>query len=73
MNIKQLKWIFKKALILIEAYENKQLTDNDCQNIIAYAEKVFSDSKENAYCKRIMLDVVAAFDRADRERMKASE
>ena len=73
MNIKQLKWIFKKALMLIEAYENKQLTDNDCQNIIAYAEKVFSDSKENEYCKRMMLDVVAAFNKADHERMKTSE
>lgn len=73
MNLKQLKWIFKKALMLIKAYENKQLTDDDCQNIIAYTDKVYRDSKENEYCKRIMLDVAAAFDRADHERMRANE
>lgn len=65
MNTKQLKWIFKKALMLIEAYENKQLTDDDCQNIIAFTEKVYKDSKGNEYCKNIMLDVVAALDKKD--------
>lgn len=73
MNIKQLKWIFEKALMLIEAYEDKQLTNDDCQNIIAYADKVYHDSKENEYCKRIILDVVAAIDKADHERIKANE
>lgn len=67
MNIKQLKWIFKKALMLIEAYENKQLTDDDCQNIIAFTEKVYQDSKENEYCKNIMLDVTAALEKQDCE------
>lgn len=51
--------------MLIEAYENKQLTDDDCQNIIAFTEKVYKDSKGNEYCKNIMLDVVAALDKKD--------
>lgn len=73
MNIKQLKWIFKKALMLIETYEDKQLTDIDCQNIIAYVDKTYHDSKENEYCKRIMLDVAEAIDKADHERMMVNE
>ena len=60
MNIKQLKWIFKKALALIERYENWELSKEDCDCIEAYAKKVYEDSKKNEYCKKIMLDVICA-------------
>lgn len=60
MNVKQLKWIFRKALVLIEAYENRSLTEKDCKDIIAYAQKVYDDSKKNEYCRNVILDVVSA-------------
>lgn len=68
MSIKQLKWILNKALFLICAYEGKILTDRDCEQITAYAKKTYEDSKKNEYCKNIMLDVVCALNREDRER-----
>lgn len=65
MNLKQLKWIFCKALVLIEAYENRRLTEKDCQDIIAYAQKVYDDSKKNEYCRDIISDVVSALNQED--------
>ncbi len=70
MNTKQLKWIFKKALALIESYENRKLSEADCDYIIDYARKVYEDSKKNEYCKNIMLDVICALSGEQRERNK---
>lgn len=62
-NAKQLKWIFKKAIFLIESCENKTIDENAAEEIENYVQKVYADSKENAYCKDIMLDVLAAINR----------
>lgn len=70
MSLEQLKWILNKALFLICAYEGRALTDEDCEKITQYAQKAYEDSKKNAYCKNIMLDVVCALNREDRERNK---
>lgn len=68
MNTKQLKWIFKMALVLIERYENRELSKEDCDCIEAFAGKVYENSKKNEYCKKIMLDVMHALDQEQRER-----
>lgn len=68
VNTKQLKWIFKKALALIERYENRELSKEDCGCIEDYARKVYEDSKKNEYCKKIMLDVICALNHEKRDR-----
>ena len=65
MNIKQLRYIFIKALALIMKYENKELTDDDCKEIRAFAAEVNEETKGNEYCKNIMLDVISAFNRQE--------
>ncbi len=62
-NLKQLKWIFKKAISLIESCENRVLDDADAEKVIDFVQKVYEDSKKNKYCKDIMLDVLDAISR----------
>lgn len=62
-NLKQLKWIFKKAIVLIEFCENKLIDDSVAKEIEDYVDKVCMDSKNNAYCLDIMLDVLSAINR----------
>ena len=64
MSVKQLKWILNKALFLVYAYEGRELTEKDCQDIIGYAREAYEDSKGDGRCKDIMLEVLAAFDQA---------
>lgn len=63
MNVKQLKWIFNKALFLIHAFEGRKLDEGNCEEMLAYVQKAYEDSRGNDYCKKIMLDVACAFDR----------
>ncbi len=70
MNLEQLKWTLNKALFLICAYEGRVKTDEDCGKIIQYAQETYEVSKKNEYCKNIMIDVVCALNREDRERNK---
>ncbi len=63
MNTKQLKWIFKKAIFLIESCEDKVIDAIAAEEIEDYVQKVYADSKGNAYCKDIMLDVLDAINR----------
>lgn len=62
-NTKQLKWIFKKAIFLIESCEDKVIDDIAAKEIDGFVQKVYADSKENAYCRDIMLDVLTAINR----------
>lgn len=62
-NTKQLKWIFKKAIFLIESCENKNIDAVSAEEIEDYVQKVHADSKGNEYCKKIMLDVLTAINR----------
>lgn len=62
-NLKQLKWIFKKAILLIESCEGKTIDSIAAEEIEDYVQKVYADSKGNAYCKDIMLDVLSAINR----------
>lgn len=62
-NTKQLKWIFKKAIFLIESCEDKVIDAIAAEEIDDYVQKVYEDSKRNAYCKDIMLDVLSAINR----------
>lgn len=68
MNTKQLKWIYKMALVLIERYENRELSKEDCDCIEAFAKKVYEVSKKNKYCKKIMLDVICALNQGMNEK-----
>ena len=62
-NLKQLKWVFKKAIFLIESCEDKVIDGIAAKEIADYAQKVYTGSKGNAYCKDIMLDVLSAINR----------
>ena len=62
-NLKQLKWIFKKAIFLIESCENKAVDDAAAEEIANYVEKVCAAAKGNAYCRERMLDVLDAKNR----------
>ena len=63
MTTKQLKWIYKKAIYLIDACEGKELSEDDARKISDYVDKVNEDSKGNAYCRDVMVDVLSAIDR----------
>ncbi len=62
-NTKQLKWIFKKAILLIESCEDKVIDGIAAEEIDDYIQKVCADSKKNEYCRDIMLYVLAAINR----------
>ena len=62
-NLKQLKWIFKKAIFLIESCENRVLDEADFEKIIDFAQTTYEDSKKNKYCLDRMLDVLDAINR----------
>lgn len=68
MNTKQLKWIYKKALFLLEKYGEREVGDEEWQEIISYAQKVYEDTKRNEYCKDIMQRSVNAIDNDDKEK-----
>lgn len=63
MTTKQLKWIFKKAIYLIESCEGRAIDDAAAGKIDDFVQKVYEDSKKNEYCEKIMLDVLTAINR----------
>lgn len=69
-NVKQLKWIFKKAIFLIESCENKNIDDAAAEEIEDYVQRVYEDSKENAYCRDVMLYVLAAINRETKKELE---
>ena len=62
MKVKQIKWILNKALFLVCAYEGRNLTEQDYEDMIRYVETAVRDAKENPYCREILLDILECFD-----------
>ena len=60
LNKKQLEWIHKKELHLIEKYGGRKLSEEECQEVVDFSRRVYRDSKHNEYCKAVMVRVVSA-------------
>lgn len=63
MNIKQIEWILRKALLLIETYKGRILTDREYSEMAQYVKNTVEESHGNTYCRKILIDVLECFDR----------
>lgn len=67
LNAKQLDWIHKKELYLLEKYGGRRLSEEECQEVADFSGKVYEDSKHNEYCKAVMLRAVNAIWNDDKQ------
>lgn len=68
MNIKQIEWILRKALLLIETYQGRVLHDEEYKAMTQYVNDTVNETHGNEYCRKILLDVLECFDREAKRR-----
>jgi len=67
VNIKQLRWIHKKELFLLEKYGGRKLSEKEYEEVMDFSGKVYEDSKHNKYCKAVMLRAINAIENDDKQ------
>lgn len=58
MNLTQIEWVLERALFITKKYKSKKLTDKDFEEVVAYINKVYADSKQNEFCKMVMFKIL---------------
>lgn len=68
----QARWIFTRAMNLIQVYESKgDLTENDYKELTKIVDDYCEQAKHNRFCQEVMLCVLQAFE--EEEKVKKSK